>query len=58
MDTRYAIYIWLSFGSAAVAVLWNVLAPTLARRQLRRRWLQAAQEAGEIAKTDDQEPAP
>lgn len=34
MDPRYAVFIWSSFGLAAVAVLWNVLAPIFQRRAL------------------------
>ncbi len=37
MDPRYAFFIWMSFGIAAVAVLWNVLAPRFERRQLLQR---------------------
>jgi len=37
MDPRYAFFIWASFGVAAIAVLWNVLAPYFARRRLLQR---------------------
>jgi len=37
MDPRYALFIWSSFGVAALAVVWNLLAPKLARNQIRRR---------------------
>lgn len=37
MDPRYASFIWACFGIAAVAVLWNVFAPRIERRQLLKR---------------------
>lgn len=52
MDPRYAAFIWVSFGVAALAVLWNVLSPRMARHQLRQRWSQAADEATEAAERE------
>lgn len=37
MDPRYATFIWACFGIAALAVLWNVFAPQIERRQLLKR---------------------
>ena len=34
MEPRYATFIWVSYGLAAATVLWNVLAPLLARKQV------------------------
>lgn len=48
MDPRYAFFIWMSFGIAAVAVLWNVFAPRLERNQLRQRLSEAAEDSEEI----------
>ena len=42
----YAVYVWGSYGAAVAVFAWNLLAPRLARRALRRR-LQAG--AGENA---------
>ena len=44
MDPRYAVFIWASFGLAAVTVVWNVLAPYLARNELRRRLSESAED--------------
>jgi heme exporter protein CcmD len=41
MDPRYAFFIWASFGLVAVVVLWNLVAPTLARNQIQARWSEA-----------------
>lgn len=45
MDARYAFFIWSSFGIAAAVVLWNVLAPRLARNELKRRLSEAAEDS-------------
>lgn len=42
MDPRYAFFIWASFGVAALAVLWNAASPWLARKAIRQRLLDAA----------------
>lgn len=47
MDSRYALFIWTCFGVAAIAVLWNVLAPWLARNQLKTRLSEALEQAVE-----------
>lgn len=44
MDPRYAFFIWSSFGTAAAVILWNVLAPRLARNELKRRLSEAAED--------------
>lgn len=47
MDPRYAFFIWTSFGIAAAAVLWNVIAPKLARNELRRQLSEGAEDSTE-----------
>lgn len=37
MDPRYATFIWACFGIAALAVLWNVIAPMIERNKLKAR---------------------
>lgn len=44
MDPRYATFIWACFGIAAVAVLWNVLAPHFERNNLKRRLSESAED--------------
>jgi heme exporter protein CcmD len=44
MDPRYALFIWSSFGIAAVAVLWNVLSPRFQRNDLMRRLSEHAED--------------
>lgn len=33
----YAVYVWGSFGAAALVLLWNILTPGLERRSVLRR---------------------
>ena len=47
MDPRYALFIWSCYGLAAVVVAWNLLAPRLARNELRRRLSERADEDAE-----------
>ena len=44
MNPKYAFFIWTSYALAAVVVLWNLLAPRLRRRDLRRRLTEVADE--------------
>lgn len=37
MNEKHALFIWASYGLTAAALLWNWLAPTLTRNELRRR---------------------
>jgi heme exporter protein CcmD len=43
----YAVYVWGSYGAGVAVFAWNLLAPALERRALRRRLQRAA--AGEGA---------
>lgn len=52
MDPRYALFIWTCFGAAAIAVLWNVIAPALARNQLRQRLSDALEAAADADKEE------
>lgn len=45
MDPRYAVFIWSSFGLAAVVVLWNVLMPYFERNSLMQRLSEHAEES-------------
>ncbi len=45
MDPRYASFIWACFGIAAIAVLWNVFAPLIERKQLKQRLSESAEES-------------
>lgn len=44
MDPRYATYIWLSYGFAALVIVWNLLGPRRVRNQLRQRLSERAEE--------------
>lgn len=41
MDPRYALFIWASFALVAAVLLWNLIAPALARNQIRARLSEA-----------------
>ena len=41
MDPRYAFFIWASFGLVAAVMLWNLLAPSRTRNQIRARLSEA-----------------
>ena len=47
MDPRYAFFIWMSFGIAAVMVAWNVIAPRIERKQLRAALAESQEDAAE-----------
>ncbi|MDP3856148.1 MAG: heme exporter protein CcmD [Stagnimonas sp.] len=44
MDPRYATFIWGSYGLTALVIAWNLLAPWLARNQLRQRLSERAED--------------
>lgn len=48
MDPRYSFYIWGSFGIVAVALVWNVLSPWLARRAIKQRLAEADEVEKEV----------
>ena len=37
MNEKHALFIWTSYGLTAAVLLWNWLAPRLARNELRRQ---------------------
>lgn len=39
---KYGLYVWGSFGVAAVAVLWNWISPLMTRRQLLKQLSESA----------------
>lgn len=47
MDPRYAGFIWGSYGLTALLLAWNLLSPLLARRALRQRLAEAAEDETE-----------
>lgn len=44
MNEKHALFIWGSYACTAAVLLWNYLAPRLARNQLRTRLSEAAQD--------------
>ena len=47
MNPKYALFIWGSYGLTLAVLLWNVLAPTLRRGELKRQGPDADDAAGE-----------
>lgn len=44
MNPKYALFIWSSYALTLAVLMWNVLAPSLRRGQLKRE-LSAAEDA-------------
>ena len=51
----YAFYVWASFGLTAVVLAWNVAAPVLRLRRLRRQGRARARRGAESRRAGGQE---
>jgi heme exporter protein D len=43
----YAVYVWGSFGAAALVLIWNVLSPLLQRKAVLRRLVEDSEQPSE-----------